>query len=123
MIKAKLRNKNGVVFICAANPALKIMDKINDFIFKQKILLGEIEISASEALKAADIGFTIKVINPDWEDDENTLIMHRDYVDGKLIVYENGEKTDEYLPLDFITPKMRFFLDGVVDESGEYIPF
>lgn len=121
MMKAMLKDNKGLFVICITDPKFKVMDKIQDFIFKQKILLEKRKINKKEALKALDLGYTIKIFNDEWCEGEQELSIWKDGL-NRLAVIQNGSETDEYLPYEYLTPNVKYFLEGTIYD-GEYVPF
>lgn len=121
MNRARLKDKNGYTVIVITEQSFKALERVWDFIFKQKILLEKRELNKQEAIKALSLGYCVKVVNDAWCEDEQELNLWKDYK-GRMIVYEKGKPTDEYLPEEYLTPNVKYFLEGTIFE-GEYVPF
>lgn len=121
MLKAMLKDDKGFFVICFTDDKFKVMDKIHDFIFKQKILLNKRRLTKKEAMKALDLGYFIKVVNDEWCEGEQELCIWKDHL-NRLSVIQNKAETDEYLPREYLTPNVKYFLEGEVF-NGEYCPF
>ena len=63
MIKFLTKDYKGEYVLCRRNPEIKAKDIVQDFIFRDKILKENRQVSYKEANKAIELGFTIKSEN------------------------------------------------------------
>ena len=119
---AEMRNFKGML-ITVSTIDDDIFNIMCYLLFKQKILLEKREINKQEAMKALDLGYSVKIINDKWCEDEQVLSIWKYPMGKKLLIYdENGSRTDEYLPEEYLTPNVKYFLEGTVHD-GDYVPF
>lgn len=109
---AFLKTKNGSIMRCPAVQKRPI-DSLSDWIFKQKILMEQREITLKDAIKALQLGFDV-LIN----------CKEHDWVARKVDLKNNHliSTEDHYFKINQLKPDTKFFLIGYVT-YGEYAPF
>lgn len=60
MIKFLTKDYKGKYVLCRRNPEIKPKDIVQDFIFRDKILKEDRQVSYKEANKAIELGFTVE---------------------------------------------------------------
>lgn len=108
---ALIRNKQGEIIPCKAIKG-KITDITQDWVFKEKILNEDREISISECIKALKLNYRVKV-----QDDLNEDIIFK-VVEGNNFIDVYGD----YLPKDELDKSSKFYLEGAIS-YGEWFPF
>lgn len=117
---AEMKDFNGlIVVVNAIDDDTK--NVIYDLLFKQKILLEKRKLNKQDALKALDLGYCVRIVNDAWCEGEQELKLWKDFK-NRMVVYKDGIETDEYLPPEYLTPNVKYYLEGTIFE-GEYIPF